>query len=602
MLRTFVVIGLTIGSAFAADAGIFAVPVSGHVARPGPVQYDAPALTPAPVSNSPDALWLQFDRMTLAERKNAELSLQPSSEALPGAWDECRAICRLWNRGEYDVAVERLRGYYRFDDPCRVLVAVSWRTPIETPQPGWGPDIRIGAHDSIDDLTMDCRASGELMAATPSNHYGYSHVIIYHSLDNGSSWQQLSWIGYTGGNYLSAWSAASHGEYYHVSFAHRGSACNRVWGGRYSLAQGAWINFPGDSVCIVAMTAAAGDSIRELAECSQEDTLPGFRIYLFGRTQNRLLCMSWSDSSCGGWRPHSTNVGTCDKGLDCTFSQGSAVRKLWASWLHYYGTDSAKLAFGYFTTADTLFHPSTFANEHSPVSTFEPTSITAWHDTIQMAYATSGTRCRNVYSFDAGATGWWGGWLNPDTLLSSGLPEVSARKGGGFAAASRTVYLGYDRWVVACHASQVGGPYSGLDTLSEPAHRPCPTARIRIIPLGSGSYGVGWINWDDAVYQGAWFQTYTPAGIAERPARVPVSLSFSSAPSRGGANLSFDNPAAGLVRLRIFDRAGRLVRSERRLRPAGRQSISFSAPSSGVYVAVLQAGERTASARFAAVR
>jgi hypothetical protein len=98
--------------------------------------------------------------MTAAERKNAELSLQPSSAALPGAWDESREICRLWNRGEYDAAINRLQGYYRYDDPCRVTVAVSWRTPIAAPVRLDGPDVRIGTQDSILDLMLDRGANG----------------------------------------------------------------------------------------------------------------------------------------------------------------------------------------------------------------------------------------------------------------------------------------------------------------------------------------------------------------------------------------------------------------------------------------------------------
>lgn len=37
----------------------------------------------------------------------AELTLQPSSAALPGACDECRGICRLWTAAMTDSGIRR---------------------------------------------------------------------------------------------------------------------------------------------------------------------------------------------------------------------------------------------------------------------------------------------------------------------------------------------------------------------------------------------------------------------------------------------------------------------------------------------------------------
>jgi len=81
-----------------------------------------------------------------------------------------------------------------------------------------------------------------------------------------------------------------------------------------------------------------------------------------------------------------------------------------------------------------------------------------------------------------------------------------------------------------------------------------------------------------------------------------MPLSFRALTCRGGADLCFDNPAAGQVRLRVFDGAGRLIRADCLTLAAGRQTVDFLAPASGVYIAVLEAAGKTASARFAAVR
>jgi len=603
VLRTLVVVCLTIGAALAAGDGLVAVPTEGWVSRPGPAQHEPAPPARAPVPGSPNALWLQFDRMTAAERKNAELSLQPSSAAQPGAWDESREICRLWNRGECDAALNRLRGYYRFDDPCRVTVAVSWRTPIAVPRSFSGPDVRIGTYDSIHDLMLDRGANGYLYAGMPCEDSTRTRIAFCRSTDNGSSWQATSSVSWGTNNFLSAWSAACHGSYYQVSWTTLDYP-QRAWCGRKSMSTGSWVLFPGDSLCVIGFEAASGDTIEELSECTQEDASPGWRVYLFGRTKSQLLYFSWTDSSCRAWRHHSTNGATCSNGLDCTFNEGYAERYLWASWIRYVGADTANLAFGYMTTADTSFHWSWFSAIDCWRSVFDPTSITAWRDTIMIVATTPDNprQVAGVLSNDAGTGTWYAVYLAADPTYSRELPELSMREGGGLAAAYRAYGAGGDRWVLAQHADTAGRTLSPADTANEAAHRPSNTSHIRIVPLGGGSYGVGWINYVDSIYYGAWFSTYTPSGIAERPAAAPLPLSFRALLCRGGANLCFENPVTGQVRLRIFDGAGRLVRADRRLLPAGRQTIDFRAPSSGVYIAVLQAAGRTASTRFAAVK
>jgi hypothetical protein len=573
MSRTFVIVCLTIGAALAA----------------------------APVPGRSDALWARFDRMTPAEQKNAVLSLQPSGAALPGAWDECRQICQLWNSGDFDAALARLRGFSRFDDPSEVLVGVSWRKPVETRRQTLDAAVRICTRDSIFDLSMDRSANGNLWALTPCYDSGESFLQVCQSTDNGSSWRDVASLGFDqGSSYLTAWSAACNGTYYQVSLSARGDP-NYVWCARLRMSDGAWAHMRGDSLMVIGFIAATGDTFKELAECSQEDTLPGFRIYLFGRTKNRLLYESWSDSSCGGWHPHSTGVTTCDNGLDCTFSEGSTEKKLWASWLHYYGSDSAFPAYGYFTTADTFFHNTDkVAGCNARHNAFEPTSISAWHDTVGIAYTPPWGRCRILTTTNAG-TSWSVGDLTPYEADTAEFPELSGREGGGWAAAYRVRTTPANCWVDVIHSAQVGGPYSAPETISDNAHRPSPTAHVRVVPLGSGSYGVGWVNWDDAVYGGAWFAAYPP-GIAEIPASAPLPLSFRARLCRGGAELCFENPAAGKVRMRVFDRVGRLVRSDCLTLCAGQQSVGFRAPASGVYIAVLDAAGKTASTRFATAR
>ncbi len=562
----------------------------------------AAALAAVPGPGSASRLWTQFDRMAQAERENAVLSLEPSPQALAGAWDESREICRLWNAGDFAAALERLRVYYRFDNPSQVTVGISWRKPVEYPRQTFDAAVRIGTRDSLADLMMDRSADGTLWACTPQFDSGDSRMVVYKSTDDGSSWSEVSYFWSSEDNDYGAWCAVCNGAYYAVFFARRAYSTNVVWTHRLRMSDGQWVRYySGDSGSVTGIRATPGDTVKELAACSQEDTLPGFRVYLFGRASGRLLYESWADSACGPWTPHSTGVTTCDNGLDCTFSEGSTERKLWASWITYTGADSAYPAWGYYTTADTLFHTGGSVYSETRRRAFEPTSISAWHDTVGIAYTPPWGRCRILTTPNAGNS-WSVGDLTPYEPDTAEFPELTGRDGGGFAAAYRVRTTPANCWIDVIHSDLVGGPYSAPDTVSDNSHRPSPTAHIRIVPLGSGSYGVGWINWDDAVNGGAWFAVYTPSGIAERPATAPLPFAFHARLCRGGADLCFDNPAPGPVRLRVFDRTGRIVRAENLTMAAGQQSVRFQAPISGVYVAVLEAKRKSVSTRFAAVR
>lgn len=607
MFRAIVFTCLAITCVLAAEEGVFAVPVDGYVPRPSFAQGDPTPPSRAPVPGSPDALWLQFDRMDPAERGNTELTLEPSAHALPGASDECREISRLWNEGDFDAAIARLRGYYRFDDPCRVTVATSYRTPVDMPQDGgWGPDVRIGAYDSIQDLMLDRGANGYLYAGMPCQDSTRTRIAFCRSSDNGTSWQATSSVYWNSNDYLSAWSAACHGVYYQVSWVSM-DVPHRVWSARKSMDTGGWVRFAGDSLCVIAIAAASGDTIEELTECTTEDGSPGGRIYLFGRDQDQRLFYSWTDSSCRAWRPHSTGVTTCTKGLDCTYNEGYTDRYLWVSWARANaGGDTFKLAFGYRTNEDTLFHSTAFGNVYTRGYAFDPTSITAWKDTITIAFTTPGplATTRAVHHDSAGNSLVWSSVaLGSDTTYVRELPEVSERGGGGISAAFRCYAPGNDRWIYARHAAEPGGTYTDPDTVNESAHRPSPTARIRIVPLGSGSYGVGWINWQnpDPVYHGAWFSSYTPTGIAGPSTPRPVQFGFRATPRPGGARLAFANPSHGPVLIRVFDRAGRLTWSTRAVMAAGSQTVDFNSPAAGAYVAVIEAGGRQQTAKFVTV-
>lgn len=545
-------------------------------------------------------LWEPLEQMSPAERANAEIWLEPGPGAVVTAREEAREISRLWNCGSFEEALKRMRGLHRFADPRRVTVAFSWRTPVETEsETDWGPDIRIGSRDSMFGCMFDRSATGYLFASFPRRGLSQTFIFNYRSTDNGNTWYEMSGVYWGVVDFLEAWSAACHGGYYQVSWVN-GVPANRCWAGRVSTTTGQWVLFPGDSLAVIPFESASGDSFRELAACTGEDVSAGGRIYLFGRTKNRLLYYAYTDSSCRAWRLRSTGVNYCDDGLDCTYNQGGDSNYLWVSWVRNFDNDSAKLGFGWRSIGDTLFHRSWFGNVYTaPSGYYIPTSITAYNDTIQMGFIHRSTRqVRHVYSYTAGPP-WYQGQLS-DSGSHRDQVEVTGRRGGGFAVGYRHYGPDEYRYVMFRHAPMVRGPYTEPDTVSE--HRPLPSSRIRIENLGSGQYGVVWVNWDDRTYRAAWFDRGVLTGIEEPRLPQPLTLGLEALTVRGGVRLAFDNPAQGPVRVRMLDLAGRVVLSREEQMPAARQTIDIAPGASGVYFAMVEAAGEHASTRFAFAR
>jgi hypothetical protein len=569
-------------------------------ARVGNAELDAryaePVVQP---SSQPGDFCEPLEQMSAVERANAEIWLEPGDDALPGAREEAGEISRLWNSGSYEEALARMRGLHRFADPNRVAVAVNWRTPVETEQGSdWGPDIRIGNRDSLIGCMFDRASNGTLLAAFPKRGPSRTYLHSYRSTDSGSNWTELAYVYWNVADYLEAWSGACHGNYWQLSWVDGGTA-NRAWAARINISTGSFVNFPGDSLAVIPFQSASGDSIRELAVCTSEDVNPGSRIYLFGRTKNRLLYYAWTDSSCRGWNEVSTGVSYCDNGLDCTFNAGFDSNFIWVSWMRHFGSDSAKLAFGWRNAYDTDFHKSWFNNVYgSYSSSWRPTAITAYEDTIQMGFIRQGTRQVGQVYRRRGSNSWIQSVLS-DSGNTRDVVEVTGRRGDGFAVGYRD-YVGTGRDVKFRHAALVQGPYTDPEAVSE--NRPYPSSRIRIERTGRGTYGVVWVNWTDAVRQGAWFDRVTPTGIAGPEPQRPTPLGLRAMHLGTGVRLAFDNPVAGPFRVRVFDRSGRLQAAREGFADAGRQQADITLDAAGVYLVKVDAAGKSASTSFAFVR
>ncbi len=343
-----------------------------------------------------------------------------------------------------------------------------------------------------------------------------------------------------------------------------------------------------------------GDTIVELAAASSEDGNPGGTIYLFGRTKAGALKYAWTDSSCRAWRVRETGVyNYCDNGLDCTYNEGYTDKYVWASWLENYSGDTARLYNGYWKVGDSVFHRLVHINAHGHASN-DPitTAVSAYRDTVQIVYLARGLmELRQIYRF--GETGGWFGASLSDTWVTRDAVEVSIRRGGGSALAYRNHALA-DRDVLFRHASRANHNYSEPDTVSE--HMPDQTVRIRVEKLADREYGLVYVSTNDTPFGAAYFDRVSVTGVAEPRPPQPAPLGLQALPARDRVRFAFENPAAGPVRLRLFDRAGRLVLKREEHMPAGRQEFEVSPEAAGVLFAVIDAGGTHARTKFSMVR
>ena len=543
--------------------------------------------------------WPSLAEMTPAERANSEIWIEPGPGSAPEAYSEARAISESWNRGEYEAAIERARGFSRCGDPGEVAVAVSPRKLVES-NPGFGPDIRIGERDSLYGCSFDRLNNGWLFASFPARAGDRTYIYSYRSTDDGSTWTELASFSWNYADYVRTTAAVCHGNYLVITIAIGGLSSHRAHTARLSTTTGEVVLYPGDTMFVSVFESTPGDTIVELAAASSEDGNPGGTIYLFGRTKAGALKYAWTDSSCRAWRVRETGVyNYCDNGLDCTYNEGYTDKYVWASWLENYSGDTARLYNGYWKVGDSVFHRLVHINAHGHASN-DPitTAVSAYRDTVQIVYLARGLmELRQIYRF--GETGGWFGASLSDTWVTRDVVEVSIRRGGGSALAYRNHALA-DRDVLFRHASRANHNYSEPDTVSE--HMPDQTVRIRVEKLADREYGLVYVSTNDTPFGAAYFDRVSVTGVAEPRPPQPAPLGLQALPARDRVRFAFENPAAGPVRLRLFDRAGRLVLKREEHMPAGRQEFEVSPEAAGVLFAVIDAGGTHARTKFSMVR
>ena len=540
----------------------------------------------------PAAPWLALERLSPAERANARIHIEPGT---PGAEDAVCAIERLWNSGDYDEALAQFRNLGGSFDLRNAFVGINWRTPIPTLETDyWGPNVRVGNRDSAYCTAFDRNSVNNNLLVAMLRQYGAeTHLNFDLSTDGGTSWTETYDGNGSGMTPPSDLEGACTGAYFYVTYPV--PDLNQVVCLKVDASNGQMVQFPSGAWADTVF-ATVPAQVTELAMCSAEEEWPGQRVYAFARTDGDSLLCAWADGTGQPWTRYGTKVDWCTGGMiDCAVNTGypSGGNWLWASFMYKRAADTLCPALTWMDDSTSTWH--TVAVNESTTVTYGTSSLAAWHDTLLMAYTHelgSAFYTQGLVSYDGGAH--WYLKNIPDTLANRETPDVTGSHGDGFAVVHRE--YGSDRAIMYAHAGYDATSWSAQDTVSD--HSPNWIERPRIQWLASGTYGVVYVSWDTTAYNSVWFNRSDWIGIAERQSAKPTLFGLRAIPTEGGVRLAFNNPAAGKVKLRIFDAAGRLAHSEDRVLDAGLQTLSFAGKTAGIYFAQLKTAGKTATAKF----
>ena len=547
---------------------------------------------PAVARTGPATPWVALERLTPAERANARILIEPGT---PGAEDAVRAIERLWDSGDYDEALAQFRNLGGSFDLRNAFVGINWRTPIPTLETDdWGPNVRVGNRDSAYCTAFDRNSVNNNLLVAMLRQYGAeTHLNFDLSTDGGTSWTETFDGNASGMTPPGDLEGTCTGAYFYVTYPV--PDLNLIVCLKVDASNGQMVQFPSGAWADTVFQPTS-DTVTEIAMCSAEEESPGQRVYAFARTARDSLLCAWADGTGQPWTRHGTNINWCTGGMiDCAVNTGypSGGNWLWASFMYKRAADTLCPALAWMDDSTSTWHAAGVP-EPTTVS-YGTSSLAAWHDTLLMAYTHElGTAffTQGLVSYDGGAHFYVESI--PDTLANRETPDVTGAHGDGFAVVHRE--YGSDHAIMYTHAGYDATSWSAQDTVSD--HSPNNIERPRIQWVAPGVYGVIYVSSDTSAYNSVWFNRSDRIGIAERQSAKPTLFGLRAIPTEGGVRLAFNNPAAGKVRLRVFDAAGRLAHSQNRTLSAGRQMIDLGVTTTGIYFAQLKICGKTTTAKF----
>jgi len=508
---------------------------------------------------------LFLEEMSPAERENSRISVEfESSEAELVALG--REVEQLWNGGQYDEALVQLCGLETRLGNGRVAIGNSWRKPVPTLDARlWDSDVRIGNRDSLLDLSFDTQiSSGNLFAAFRHGSGASEGMSVCMSSDGGATWSET--FNWGSVNILWSLDAAVGAGHLYIAYAYPGYPQD-VRLRRLKCTDGSSDTFSNGVAWVTACTLAVGDTAKEV---SLVTTQHGYndRLYLATLVTDGSVAYCWDDTGAVSWTRVATGITSgAVHGLDATENEGGDSTFFFIS--YYDANDSLRI---YGRSGSWKSRYSRYVGNADPYGT----SISAYRDTIICAFDDmTQSPVQVLYMINYGDVASWTYGTLSHTDTTAEAPAVTARGGGGLAAVFRHYTSPRQlrfRWRI------YQGPGAWSDPVSIADFDPYWN-RHGVEYLGSGVYGVVFLSRSPVAY-GAYFdRSDWPTGLAEQRRLIVGEnvLNVSPNPLSGAGRLNYTLNRPADLRVQVYDRTGRVVRTLFDGRcPGGLQSLTFN--------------------------
>jgi hypothetical protein len=473
--------------------------------------------------------------MDQTTRENALISLEWNG----GLTSDMEYATNLWNAGRYTDAIALIETIE--DEAGDAAVAVSWRTPILTPNTRWDDDVLVSSTGySLQQLEMVLADNGNYFIIAHGDSGSYSRWFVHMSTDGGENWTETAY--WHGGAYeIPSVDAAEMPNYVYVAYLTT-SAPTTARLRRVFETDGTM-----DNVFSFVDVFTASSDLNEIN--MEPNRYSQAQMYIAAIDAAHTLYYYFGDTTGTSWSGVTTDITNADRGLDMDygFMTGSS-HILWMS---------------YISTADSLcalsrapgwgVHPN-LDIVHS--ASFFPTAIAQHGDSVIIFFETPAYTLRYRITYNDGTTwNYGGGSIYTD---SCGSMDVTGRGNEGwhmsFASFDATAV---DEDVYYSTRTYPSGAWSSPQLVSE--HDQFINYQTTIDYLGApGVYGIAYIddNYDIYFDRLDWtaVDEYTQNEIENR------IVSLAPNPTRAGTSLKITNSKQGVVSVSLFDVAGRMVK------------------------------------------
>lgn len=369
-----------------------------------------------PLSSNPNAaLWKGLSRLSLSEKENALLDLTVQGELSPSVEREVENVKILWNSGDYEQAIAKLRNLEESENWPGALVGITWINPTPVINPKWGTDYQIGSRTGMYKTCLDFDyGTSNLFALTKFYDGEYWAVTVNFSSDSGQTWSEKFWL--WGPNTINDVSGAVLYGFFYIGVTVSSNDVVAIY--RFFVSDGA------PDTDYSHQNVIDGDyEVLDIAITSNADFFDN-RIYLLAILESDSLVYLWSDRDALSWVDIPTYIADTDHGLDACCNQDYSDYFLYVSYVDRNDTVS-------------VARKSSAGWQNIKLDQAgDITSVAAYQDRIITAYRyvyTNGWGIKYKISYDGGDNWYWGTLAEPSPGEQYFTPDVAARRGGGMA-------------------------------------------------------------------------------------------------------------------------------------------------------------------------